>query len=159
MYAPAGESLIATYMLHCHPVTLPARSSYLGLLAGIAVAGALGTYRLGPAIGLKWPNDLLLNGKKAGEVAALPDMISLARDFGASLAAHALQSRTSTSSVISTWRRMDATSGRRYETTWNGATVTGTAEGIDDDGALLLRLDSGTQMAVISASSLCEIAS
>ena len=58
---------------------------------------------------------------------------------------------------IRLWRDRDASAGRRYETEWNGVTAAGVAQGIDDEGALLLRLDDGTIAAVTSASSLREL--
>jgi BirA family biotin operon repressor/biotin-[acetyl-CoA-carboxylase] ligase len=216
-YAARDESLCATYMLHCPGVTEPNSSAHLGLLAGVAVAGALlrygrvavdsksGTDTPGhetrPIVGLKWPNDFLLNGKKAGgvlvemmksprgrwialvgvglnvsvrqfppdlassatslllegvDIAALPALKEVAGDIGDSLVSWAHKCATDPHAVISMWRHLDATTGRRFETEWNGVQVTGTAEGIDGEGALLLRLDDGTPIAVTSASSLRE---
>jgi BirA family biotin operon repressor/biotin-[acetyl-CoA-carboxylase] ligase len=200
-YAERGCSLCATYMLHCPPVTDPATSGCLGLLAGVAAADAIQRYGLGHKIGLKWPNDVQLNGKKAGgilielvrspagpwvalvgiglnlsiaqfpddlaasatsllsqgvDAGAIPDVERAARDVGGSLAGWAKRGRSGAAGVIERWRELDATRGRRFQADWNGATGVGTAEGIDDEGALLLRLDNGAVIAVTSASSLRE---
>lgn len=198
-YAQPGETLCATYMLHCPWLTDPTASRPLGLIVGVAVVSALSRYDFGTRLGLKWPNDVLLNGKKAGGIlvermkgpdgrwialigiglnvsvrafppdlaatatsllleavdpAQLPDTDGLARDIGDSLRRWAARSEAEPAGAITAWRRHDATSGRRFEADWNGEKVIGTAEGIDDLGDLLLRLDDGTRIAVRSASSL-----
>ena len=43
-----------------------------------------------------------------------------------------------------------------FETEIDGSPVLGTAIGVDETGALLLRIDNGTMLAVTSASSLRE---
>ena len=201
-FAARDESLCATYTLHCPGVTEPSSAGLVALAAGVAVASALLLYEVPGVVGLKWPNDVLLNGKKAGgglvemmrspgglwialvgvglnvsvrqfpadlastatslllegvDLAALPDLERLARDIGDSLSSWAYRCLPDYHALIHMWRHFDATSGRRYETEWNGVPVIGTAEGIDDEGALLLRLDSGMLVAVTSASTLREI--
>lgn len=203
-YAARDESLCATFMVCCPGVTHPAGSGHLGLLAGVAVASALVLRDVDHRIvGLKWPNDVMLNGRKAGgilvemmrsptgewvalvgvglnvSVSAFPeglassatslllegvdafdlrDLKSLAEDIGSALASWALERRTTPESVVRTWRRyFDATTGRRYETLLRGLPRTGTAEGIDDEGALLLRVEDGESIAVTSATSIREI--
>ena len=53
--APAGTALLASFVLKPNPL--------LSLAAGVAAAEACG-----PAVRLKWPNDLLLGGRKVGGV-------------------------------------------------------------------------------------------
>jgi BirA family biotin operon repressor/biotin-[acetyl-CoA-carboxylase] ligase len=56
---PPGTSLTASVVLR--PRVPPARWTWLGLLGGLAVARAVQA-RTGLAVGLKWPNDVLLLG-------------------------------------------------------------------------------------------------
>jgi BirA family biotin operon repressor/biotin-[acetyl-CoA-carboxylase] ligase len=201
-FARRGQSLSATYMVRCSPLTDPARSQNIGLIAGVALAEVMARRSPGIDVGLKWPNDLLLNGKKAGGILVemvtspdadrvaligmgvnvavsefpddltgaatsmiregvplerLPDLKALTGEIGESLAAHITTSCTDPTDCIRLWRRFDATTGRQFESTMDGVTVTGVAEGIDDHGALVLRLDDGTHIPVTSATSLREI--
>ena len=58
--------------------------------------------------------------------------------------------------VLNHWRRYDETPGHVYETLWNGKTVRGVAQGVEDDGALRLRLQDDRVISVISASTTME---
>lgn len=60
--APAGGSLAFSLARRFHAA--PALLSGLSLVAGIAVAEAIGR----PDVGLKWPNDLVANGRKLGGI-------------------------------------------------------------------------------------------
>jgi len=64
-----GESLLFSVMLrYSGPVEL---AGFLGLVAGVAAARALQAHLdRGCKVNLKWPNDILLNGRKAGGVLA-----------------------------------------------------------------------------------------
>ena len=68
-----GESLCVTYYLRL-PEPAPERTGEIAFLAGVAVALALDEFmaesppKETPRIGLKWPNDILLNNRKAGGV-------------------------------------------------------------------------------------------
>jgi BirA family biotin operon repressor/biotin-[acetyl-CoA-carboxylase] ligase len=53
--APWGTALLVSFVLEPHPL--------LSLAAGVAAADACG-----PAVRLKWPNDLLLHGRKLGGI-------------------------------------------------------------------------------------------
>jgi BirA family biotin operon repressor/biotin-[acetyl-CoA-carboxylase] ligase len=69
-YAPPGECLCATYCLRRRFI-VPQDAGQIAFLAGVAVADALRqTLSRFPEmrIGLKWPNDLLLNGRKVGGI-------------------------------------------------------------------------------------------
>jgi BirA family biotin operon repressor/biotin-[acetyl-CoA-carboxylase] ligase len=59
--------------------------------------------------------------------------------------------------LLTRWRECDRTRGRRYETQVDGQSLTGVAEGIDAQGALLLRTSEGGICAVTSATSLSEM--
>lgn len=60
--APAGSSLLISTIL---PVTSPP-ALHLPLLVGLAAARAIETVCPGAAVGIEWPNDLVLGGKVAG---------------------------------------------------------------------------------------------
>ncbi len=197
-----GASLCATFYFR-YGLDLPAQSRAVSLLAGVAVAKAL--TEMFPAhsadIGLKWPNDLLVDGRKAGgiliETAHSPDgqtvlligiginlsngafppelansattlssaglivsdVASLAEQVAASLARQAeLFLQKGMPGLVNSWREFDRTVGRRFETQLQEESVTGIAEGIDDDGQLLLRLPDNTLLHVLTASSLREAA-
>ena len=53
--APSGSALLASFVLEPHPL--------LSLAAGVAAAEACG-----PDVRLKWPNDLMLRGRKLGGI-------------------------------------------------------------------------------------------
>lgn len=64
-------SLCATFYFR-HGLDLPTEMGAVALLAGVAVATTLkfwaATASATPDIGLKWPNDVLIDGKKAGGI-------------------------------------------------------------------------------------------
>ena len=68
-----GESLCVTYYLRL-PEFNTKRAGEIAFLAGVAAALALDEFttqralKEAPRIGLKWPNDILLNDKKAGGI-------------------------------------------------------------------------------------------
>lgn len=215
-YAAPGESLCVTYYYR-RGLTDPLHAAPLSFLAGVAVADTVSRLVRGmrwpirreshsetsppslPDVGLKWPNDVLLNGKKVGgiliEMVKAPDEAWVAligvglnltmralppeiADYATSLAlegvtpcapetlgerigralhrqADILRDR-GFPALLQRWRAYDRTAGRRYRTETEAATLLGVAEGIDDTGALLLRLDDGTLFPVTTAASLRE---
>jgi BirA family biotin operon repressor/biotin-[acetyl-CoA-carboxylase] ligase len=66
-----GASLCATFYLR-HGLDVPKELGSIALLSGIAVAATLATIVVASSApvdpGLKWPNDVLLNGKKVGGI-------------------------------------------------------------------------------------------
>lgn len=205
-FAKRGDSLCATYYFR-HGLASPERAALLALLTGVAVAEAINTIDIPAwkhasklprsAVGLKWPNDVLLHQKKVGGILvelirardghwtaligvginvavrtfpedltnsatsllpypAAPDQIeSLANAIAGSL--HhwaAIARRDGFRAVLDAWRSLDRTPGMHFETELDGTSVWGEAQGVDDEGALLLRLNSGRQIAVTSASCL-----
>jgi BirA family biotin operon repressor/biotin-[acetyl-CoA-carboxylase] ligase len=141
----------------------------LTIAAGVAVADAVGT-----GASIKWPNDVLLDGRKVAgilaearpregwavlgigvNVALRPDDLppelrdragTLGRgpeDVPAVLAVvlAALECRLAQPAerLLDAWRARDALAGRVV--TWDGGR--GTADGIDEDGRLRVRLDGG----------------
>jgi BirA family biotin operon repressor/biotin-[acetyl-CoA-carboxylase] ligase len=213
-YAAPGESLCATYYFR-RGLTDPPHAGQIALLAGVAVAETLQmtllhsglivpakrtALRKPPAVGLKWPNDVLLHGKKVGgiliEMVKAPDGhwvaligvginlgtrrfppeiasdatslalagvescdgLELGNRIAAALHAQAdVRRNAGFAAILKRWRTFDQTPGRRYQTQLENAPVVGVAAGIDDAGALRLRLEDGREISVASASSVVEM--
>jgi BirA family biotin operon repressor/biotin-[acetyl-CoA-carboxylase] ligase len=161
--APAGRALLFSVVVRDPPPLLP-------LVAAVAVADTVGD-----RAEIKWPNDVLLEGRKVAgilaegrpaegwavlgvglNVALGPDdfpeelrerAIGMGLEPGdvegvlGQLAAH-LDARLAetAAATLAAWRARDALRGR--EISWNGGT--GVAEGVDDEGRLLVRTGDGT---------------
>ncbi len=180
-----GHALLVTYILRDTPGLLPARLAFAG---GLAVAEAVRDLA-GLGCGLKWPNDVLLDGRKLAGVlvetigtgsgfcallgiglnvnqADLPPelacstsmRIASGRTFDVEHVERTVRRalfrgiRLDWPDVLARWRALDATGGRTYYAQVDGGSVTGAAAGVDDDGALLLRLADGSITATWSAS-------
>jgi len=142
----------------------------VSLEAGVAVAEALGEF--GVAVGLKWPNDLLLDdGKLGGILVETADgiaMIGLGLNLtespletAASLAEHgapirrgdlilalwrALHRERSDTEILEAHRRRSATLGRRVSMRMAaGRSIEGVAVDIDPDGRLVVEAGDGTR--------------
>jgi len=64
--APPGEGLLASFVLHPH---LPlARQPEFNMAVAVAVAGALQGLLPGKAVRVKWPNDVVIGGKKTAGI-------------------------------------------------------------------------------------------
>lgn len=145
--APEGTALLVSFVLQPDPV--------LSLAAGVAAAEACG-----PAVRLKWPNDLLLDRKKLGGilVEATPvkaicgiginltwapegaAMLNQPRDelFGKLRESIQRWSVAPTGAVIARWRELSETLGRRVRLTLPNQSVEGTAEDISQRGELII---------------------
>ncbi len=69
-FARPGECLCATYYFG-HVLNSAQQAAEISFVAGLAVCSALHDLREEPqaaGLGLKWPNDILLNGKKVGGI-------------------------------------------------------------------------------------------
>lgn len=145
--APPGTALLASFVLRYHPLA--------PLAAGVAAAEACG-----PSVRLKWPNDLLLRGRKLGGilVEAAGDRclvgigVNLAwapagaarldadRDELLDALSDTLQRWWSVPSeeVLAAWRRRADTLGRRVRVELGAETVEGIAEDVAPDGSLIV---------------------
>ena len=145
--APPGAALLASFVLEPHPL--------LSLAAGVAAAEACG-----PDVRLKWPNDLLLRGRKLGgilvEVGGGKALVGIGINLTSAPAGAARLARprdelldslraelsawTSASSaeVLERWRALSVTLGRRVRVELPGHTFEGTAQDIAEDGALVV---------------------
>lgn len=145
--APKGTALLVSFVLRPNPL--------LSLAAGVAAAEACGGH-----VRLKWPNDLLLDGRKLGGilVEAASDKaicgiginLTWAPEEGALLnkprkvVFGRLQETIRTWSaapadaVTSRWRELSATLGRRVRLTLPNQTIEGKADGISERGELII---------------------
>jgi BirA family biotin operon repressor/biotin-[acetyl-CoA-carboxylase] ligase len=145
--APPGSALLASWVMPVHELA--------PLAAGVAAARACGD-----AVRLKWPNDLLLDGRKLGGILiertadrcivgtgvnlrwAPPEaaMLDMDRDelvtrMGAEMtrwfAATPIE-------ILGSWRERADTLGRRVRVQLSGETFEGVAEDIGEDGTLIV---------------------
>jgi len=185
-HSPAAGNLYSTFVFR--PKLEPARLHDFTLWMGLNICELVSNFaKLEP--GLKWPNDLHVNGRKAGgmltearvdadqirdlvfglglnlngRAADLPrelqkTAISLADATGAPLDlnrfAAALIGRVLSAydqflegayrdKFAALWKRYDVLRGRPVSVTQGTRTVAGTATGIDNEGSLIVRLNSG----------------
>ena len=155
--APPGSSVLMSVVVRPADQLLPLR-------AAVAVADVIGS-----AAAIKWPNDVLIGGRKACGIlvegrpqegwAVLgiglnvlpvefpPDLNATALDdgrdveqvLGALLAALGERIPQPASEVLRDWRGRDTLLGKRIE--WDGGS--GTAAGVDQSGALLVDTGEG----------------
>ena len=165
--APPGRALLMSVVLRDPRRLLP-------LAAALGIADAAG-----PRAQIKWPNDVLLDGRKVAgvlvegrpqegwaivgmgvnaalDLSALPEELRdragtlglRPRDLPRALARllEALEARLAEppAATLAALRERDALAGRQVR--WEGGS--GTAAGIAADGALLVRLDDGTEVSL-----------
>jgi BirA family biotin operon repressor/biotin-[acetyl-CoA-carboxylase] ligase len=145
--APAGTALLVSFVLELNPV--------LSLAAGVAAAEACG-----PSVRLKWPNDLLLDGRKLGGilVEATPHKaicgiginLTWAPEGGAMLdierstLLERLIDRLGTwtaaprEAVLDRWRELSDSLGRRVRIQLGGESREGVAQDIGPGGELII---------------------
>jgi BirA family transcriptional regulator, biotin operon repressor / biotin---[acetyl-CoA-carboxylase] ligase len=159
--APPGTALLASFVLSPNPL--------LSLAAGVAAAEACGQ-----GVRLKWPNDLLSEGRKVGgilveatttkAVCGIGINLTWAPDGAASLnePREVLMARlrpavekwcsASASEVLARWRELSDTIGRRVRVELPDRTFEGVAQDIDASGGLLV------DGVVVSAGSITHLA-
>jgi BirA family biotin operon repressor/biotin-[acetyl-CoA-carboxylase] ligase len=145
--APPGTALLASFVLPRHPL--------LSLAAGVAAAEACGA-----GVRLKWPNDLMVDGRKAGgilvemleskAVAGIGINLKAAPPGGAKVEQPrdqlletlrerlAVWSTARSDDVLRRWRELSVTLGSRVRVELPGRTLEGIAEDIDASGALIV---------------------
>jgi BirA family transcriptional regulator, biotin operon repressor / biotin---[acetyl-CoA-carboxylase] ligase len=145
--APEGTALLVSFVLPPNPL--------LSLAAGVAAAEACG-----PMVRLKWPNDLLLEGKKLGGILVEATSAKAVCGIGINLswapegAATLNQPRdeiltklrecivtwsaATADAVITRWRELSETLGRRVRLTLPTQSVEGVADDITARGELII---------------------
>jgi BirA family biotin operon repressor/biotin-[acetyl-CoA-carboxylase] ligase len=188
--APPDTCLLVTYILYEEERAAPTQPpGALAFTAAVAVTEAI-REQTGLTASVKWPNDLLLSGRKTAgilietvtqplaalvgiglnvNVPAFPPELaeratSLMRETGRPLSVKALEESVRRrlfawrsrgwSEILTQWRAHDVTAGRRYRINLDGQEIVGVAEGVNDEGALLLRTPDGMVREVLSATSL-----
>jgi len=145
--APPGTALLASFVVAPHPL--------LSLAAGVAAAEACG-----PDVRLKWPNDVMIGGRKAGgilvEMTALKAVVGIGvnltwappgaarvdqtRDALLDTLTQRLAAWTSASPalIVQRWRELSDTLGRRVRVELAGRVIDGLAQDIAEDGSLIV---------------------
>jgi BirA family biotin operon repressor/biotin-[acetyl-CoA-carboxylase] ligase len=158
--APAGTALLVSFVLAPNPL--------LSLAVGVAAAEACG-----PPVRLKWPNDLLFDGRKVGGILVEATPAKAICGIGVNLswappgAAQLDQPREElltrlipevekwssahADDVLARWRELSDTLGRRVRVELPGQVVEGIAEDVNDRGELLV------DGALVSAGSLTHL--
>jgi BirA family biotin operon repressor/biotin-[acetyl-CoA-carboxylase] ligase len=145
--APPGSALLASFVLPARPLA--------SLAAGVAAAEASG-----PSVRLKWPNDLLLDGRKVagvlverrGERCVVGIGVNLTwappgagrlrtdRDLLLERLRGELEAwfAAAEAEVLAAWRARSDTLGRRVRVELPGETFEGWAEEVAEDGSLIV---------------------
>ena len=145
--SPAGTALLVSYVLEPNPL--------LSLAAGVAAAEACGR-----DVRLKWPNDLLLDGRKVGGILVETTPQKAICGVGVNLtwapegAAQLDRPRdevferlskriavwvgSPADPVLARWRQLSATLGRRVRVEVSGQTIEGVAQDLGQRGELIV---------------------
>jgi BirA family transcriptional regulator, biotin operon repressor / biotin---[acetyl-CoA-carboxylase] ligase len=145
--APPGTALLASFVVAPHPL--------LSLAAGVAAAEACG-----PGARLKWPNDVLIEGRKAGgilvEMSAAKAVVGVGinltwappaaarvdqpRDVLLDALRQGLDVWTSAppAAIVQRWRELSDTLGRQVRVELAGRVLEGVARDIAEDGSLIV---------------------
>lgn len=145
--APPSTALLASFVLARHPL--------MSLAAGVAAAEACG-----PDVRLKWPNDLILEGRKLGGILveasrdraivgiginltwAPPGAARLERNrdelLGVLREKLATWTAAPNASLLERWRQLSDTIGSRVRVELPSRTFEGIAEDIAEDGSLIV---------------------
>ena len=182
--SPTGNLYVSVVLRPAVPIS---KAPLITLMGAVAVASGLRRH-CGVPVGIKWPNDILLSGKKVSglltEMSAEPDRIRhivLGIGVNVNMDSKALQPdvrRISTTlaaatgkrvdrtallrtllaeldlwyhrflhddgSVLAAWKELNVTLGHRVAVEGGSGKLEGSAQGVDAEGRLILKLDDGT---------------
>ena len=163
------------------------KAPLITLMGAVAVASAIRTI-CGLEAGIKWPNDILISGKKVSglltemsaeqdrirhivlgigvdvnmEMGELPPEVrslttTLAAEAGAKINRIALLQQLlrdleswyqkflkNDADILEEWKKLNVTVGNRVTVSGMGESLVGLAQGVDNEGRLIVRLDDGT---------------
>jgi len=182
--SPPG-SLYLSFLLYPSPEKLP----HLTILGGLAVAQAIEGL-LPIRADLKWPNDVLVKGKKVAgilvesgvararnyavigiginvnvELASFPEIADVATSLSDEIREPVdtlkllqavvteledLYSAFDERAILTSWTNRLITLGRQVKATSGKAIIEGTAIGVSDEGALIIRRNDGTEYSVLA---------
>jgi BirA family biotin operon repressor/biotin-[acetyl-CoA-carboxylase] ligase len=188
--APPGGSLLMSLLFR--PALAPQQIQRLTMICGLAVADAIES-ETGVVAGLKWPNDIVVDGAKAGGILTESgfrgnqvewaivgiglnvnlDLAQLPEDLlmPATSLSHALGSKVPRLPLLlaflqaverryqalraghsphGEWAAKLVTIGQRVVASTQDGIIEGVAEGVDADGALLVRLAGGSLQTVVA---------
>lgn len=145
--APPSTALLASFVVAPHPL--------LSLAVGVAAAEACG-----PQARLKWPNDVLIDGRKAGGILVEMTTAKAVVGVGINLTwappgaarvdqprevlLEALSQRLAAwrsappAAIVQRWRELSDTLGRRVRVELPGRVIEGLAQDIAADGSLIV---------------------
>jgi BirA family biotin operon repressor/biotin-[acetyl-CoA-carboxylase] ligase len=190
--SPAGLNIYLSIILR--PRILPSKTPLITLMAAVACAEAIDEV-VGFIPAIKWPNDLLLEGKKLGGILTEADMemdrinfviVGIGINVNMTRKAFPLSIRDTATSLLEAcgreisrtaltqailrhleqwytrlgqgrggeirrrWEELSLVRGQEIEITFMGEVVRGTAQEIDEDGALLVQTNNGTIRRVVA---------
>ena len=183
--SPPDVNLYFTVLLK--PPFLPKEATLITLMAAVAVVSAIKEYTRLNAV-IKWPNDILIRGKKAAGILTEMkssmdriDYVALGIGVNVNMSLDMLPESVSTlatsliiekgqpvnriellgiilskleywyktllsnekKALLKEWLHLDSTIGKEISVKIQDRVVSGTAEGISEEGELILRLSSG----------------
>ncbi len=198
-FSPSGKGLYLSLILR--PQIRPEWSPQITLTAGVALAASLSD--MGIKAELKWPNDVMIGGRKVAGILSEGTLSQEAigfvivgvgvnvntgpEEFPSSIREHATSLRLATGKVFSratllqgflvqlegcykqlcqgelerilqAWRRYETIFGQWVEVCLPDSRLSGVAEDLDGDGALLLRDKTGQQHRILAGDvRLCRV--
>ncbi len=188
--SPKGQGLWVSLLMR--PMLTPSSAQLITFVAAVAMAEAVEVVT-GLAVGIKWPNDLVVNGKKvcgillelAGDVETIAYVVAgtglntgasayppeladkatsleevlgrpvkraaILRAYLAAVEKHMTHlEQQGLDGILAAYEKRSCTLNRPVKVEGGGENFTGTAVGLDENGALLVKLEDGTTRRVLA---------